>query len=184
MERGYPPDYSHLQRREHHQRGGVQPGRPVPGRAGAATFIWNVATGQRYAAFYDPRDQNDGNVAFSSDGKVLAVADGDGRTYLWDAASGNVIATLDTAVHQLVLADYNLSVAFSPDGKLLATGGSFSHVYLWNVATGKVVGTITDPRQSGFWGVAFSPDGRLVAAANGNGTVWVRVVSQLMGPGG
>jgi len=150
--------------------------------AGATTFIWNVATGQRYAAFYDPRDQNDGNVAFSRDGKVLAVA-GDGKTYLWNVASGNIIATLVTAIHQLVLAAYNLSVAFSPDGKLLATGDSFSHVYLWNVATGKVAGTITDPRQSGFWGVAFSPDGRLVAAANGNGTVWVRVASQLVGPG-
>jgi WD40 repeat protein len=152
--------------------------------AGAATFIWNVATGQRYAALYDPRDQNDLNVAFSPDGKVLAVADGDGKAYLWDVASGNVIATLVIGIHYFNLAAYQRSVAFSPDGKLLATGDSYSHVDLWNVATDKVVGTIIDPRQSGFWGVAFSPDGRLVAAANGNGTVWVRVVSQLVGRGG
>ncbi len=150
--------------------------------AGATTVIWNVATGQRYAAFYDPRDQNDGNVAFSPDGTVLAVADGDDRAYLWDVASGNVIATLVTALHQL--GGVAGTVAFSPDGKLLATGDSFAHVDLWNVATGKVVGTIIDPRQSGFWGVAFSPDGRLVAAANGYGTVWVRVVSQVVGSGG
>ncbi|HTX26666.1 MAG TPA: serine/threonine-protein kinase [Streptosporangiaceae bacterium] len=152
--------------------------------AGLPAIIWNVATGQRYAAFYDPHGQNAGNVAFSPDGKVLAVVDGNERTYLWDVASGNVIATLVVATHPFVLATYNESVAFSPDGKLLATGDSYSHVYLWNVATGKVVGSIIDPRQSGFWGVAFSPDGRLVAAANGDGTVWVRVVSQLVGPGG
>jgi WD40 repeat protein len=151
--------------------------------AGATTCIWNVATGQRYAAFYDPRDQNDANVAFSPDGKVLAVADGNLKAYLWDVASGNVIATLVIGLHNFNLGAYQRSVAFSPDGKLLATGDSYAHVDLWNVATDKVVGTIIDRRQDGFWGVAFSPDGRLIAAANGAGTVWVRVVSQLVRPG-
>jgi WD40 repeat protein len=151
---------------------------------GPTTVIWNVATGQRYAAFYDPRDQNDESPAFSPDGKVLAVANGVNKVYLWDVASGNIIATLVIAVHPFGLGANNRTVAFSPDGKLLATGDSFYHVELWNVATGKVVGTIIDPRQAGFWGVAFSPDGRLVAAANGAGTVWVRVVSQLVRPGG
>ena len=147
--------------------------------AGAPAFLWDVATGQRYAAFYDPTGQDDNDVAFSPDGKVLAAADHNGSTYLWDVASGNVSTILVTPDQFPNVPAYVNWVAFSPDGKLLATADADSHAYLWNVATGKLVGTVTGSSQYEMWGVAFSPDGRLVAAAEGSGTVYVRLVSLL-----
>jgi WD40 repeat protein len=80
-------------------------------------------------------------VAFSPDGRTLAViegiGDGNGTIYLWSIAAGKPDA---------ILADplgYDIdAVAFSPDGKILATGddpdadqsaGTPARTYLWDV---------------------------------------------------
>ncbi|HTX26667.1 MAG TPA: protein kinase [Streptosporangiaceae bacterium] len=140
--------------------------------AGAPAFLWDVATGQRVAALYDPGGYGDDDVAFSPDGKLLAVADHKGITYLWNVATHGLIATLPDSGPN---SQENL-VAFSPDGKLLATANGD----LWNVATRKLAGSIAGPGGWHFASVSFSADGRLVAAADWNGPVFVRVVSQLV----
>jgi WD40 repeat protein len=66
-------------------------------------------------------------VAFSPDGKVLALARADGVAVFWDLATGRKLGTVrarDRALH---------SLAFSPTGVLLATGGADGAVRLWDV---------------------------------------------------
>jgi WD40 repeat protein len=114
-------------------------------------------------------------VAFSPDGKTLAVSDHvireDGQVIdsikLWDVANRKVSATL---LGGRPAADAGtFSVAFSPDGKTLAAAGA--DLTLWDVATGKKTASFKGGRS-----VAFSPDGKTLAALDGEEesevTVW------------
>jgi WD40 repeat protein len=105
---------------------------------------------------------------------MLAVGDGDGRTYLWSLATHKIVATLTdplvvgpsvssapapTAARSVSprssrgpslgpqRAGVN-SVAFSPDGTMLAVGATDSETYLWNLATRKIIATLADPTNS------------------------------------
>ena len=106
-------------------------------------------------------------VAFSPDGKTLAVGDGDGsgRTDLWDLATGRRTATL-TDPRSLGITGRDVSaVAFSPDGKTLATGDLNDRTYLWHTATWHRTAVLVGPGYLGDFvsALAFSPGGRLLA---------------------
>ncbi len=69
------------------------------------------------------------DVAFSPDGKTLALASCEGTVQLWDVANGKLLETLKG--HSSAVS----AVVFSPDGRTLASGGSDQTVRLWNVET-------------------------------------------------
>jgi len=56
----------------------------------------------------------------------MAAGDNNGRTYLWNAATGKPATTLG----ELSNVEIN-SVVFSADGKELATGDQNGSVFLW-----------------------------------------------------
>lgn len=111
-------------------------------------------------------------VAFSPNGVTLAVGDNNGRTYLWDAASEHLTATLtDPVLHKnRTIA----SIAFSPDGHTLAVNASFE-TYLWDFRTRTLIATLHFPRRGGAVAgpVAFSPTGRTLATGGGFGDTYI-----------
>ncbi len=47
-----------------------------------AVFLWNMSNGDRVATLHDPGGYGVTDVAFRSDGKEIAAADGDGYVYI------------------------------------------------------------------------------------------------------
>jgi WD40 repeat protein len=102
------------------------------------------------------RERGSRSVAFSLDGRLLAVGGADDAARVWRLADGKLIETFDEHSGDV------LAVAFSPDGELLATGSADSGVRVWRVATGErrflFVGH-NNPTVA----LAWSPDGRFLA---------------------
>jgi WD40 repeat protein len=98
-------------------------------------------------------------LAFSPDGRILAVSGAGNTVRLWDVATHQPLKTLSGNQGPVY------SLAFSPDGRTLATGSADQTVRLWNVATGQLQITISAPTGGGKL-VAFSPDGHTLAATD------------------
>lgn len=101
------------------------------------------------------------DLAYAPDGHSLAAADRDGLLRIWDAASGELIQTIQA--HQKSAS----GVAYSPDGALLATAGYDAMARLWALPSGEkrgemIGGTFAVPA------IAFTPDGASLAVVNGN----------------
>lgn len=115
-------------------------------------------------------------VAYSHDGRTLAVTAGYGLVKLLDLASGKELPA--PARHK----DWVCSVAFSPDDKLLvAAGGSefrparnggttTGEVKLWDMTTNAERGVFAG-HTSKIFSAAFSPDGQSLATGSADQTV-------------
>lgn len=103
------------------------------------------------------------SVAFSPDGKTLAVGSGvlllSGEASLWDVRTGRLKRLLDG--HQQAVR----GVAFSISGRELATACEDGNVRLWNALSGSLLRTLNDNNRAVF-AVAFSPDGRRLASGS------------------
>jgi WD40 repeat protein len=123
------------------------------------------------------KDEPVNAVAFSPDGKTLAIGSQDGTVRLWNQVTGQATALPLTSKAAAVGA-----VAFSPDGKTLAIGGTdgagAAAVWLWNVTAGQQAGRplFADAAASvaadgsEVTSVAFSPDGKTLAVGTSSPT--------------
>jgi WD40 repeat protein len=144
---------------------------PRPGRA----VLWEARTGKRRATL---AGRVDGvcSVAFSPDGKTLAVAEFPGIIRLWDVPGGRERRTVKAPAWSA------RAIAFSPDGTRLAAGlwtGSKdgvsppgNDVVCWDAATGKPTLTLKGHADA-VVALAFSPDGRRLASGGWDGVVKV-----------
>jgi len=124
------------------------------------------ASNSLIAILGDPHSKTVASIAFSPDGKTIAVGDWNGNTYLWNVSGHSLIATLTGTSANPVF-----SVAFNPDGKTIAVGTN--NTYLWDVSRRSLIATLTDPSSSGIESVAFSPDGKAIAVGDANGGTYL-----------
>jgi WD40 repeat protein len=115
-------------------------------------YLWNLADGRVTATV--PASGDCGPVcpvAFSPDGRLLAVGENDGsgdHVYLWDLTNGRWTATLTDPSGVTSTGGPNgggvVSLAFGRDGTL-AVGDGDGRAYLWDVTTGRLTRTIAPP---------------------------------------
>ncbi|MEM7067063.1 MAG: NACHT domain-containing protein, partial [Cyanobacteria bacterium P01_B01_bin.77] len=104
------------------------------------------------------------SVAFSPDGKLLALGDSKGTVQLWDTLTHRVLMIKQG--HE----NWVYSVAFSPDGLTLASGSYDKTVKLWSVKDQSEIASLQG-HENGVYSVAFSPDGLTLASGSGDKTV-------------
>jgi eukaryotic-like serine/threonine-protein kinase len=138
--------------------------------------LWDIATRRlirTLVAAESSRGSWGSDIAFSPDGRVLAVgrgslagwgsdsnpepADPVDSVWLWDLSTGHERAPLKGAAGPL---------AFSPDGRVLVTTGSDNRsICLWDAVSGSRVAQWVVSERVKYGKGTFSPDGRLFAAA-------------------
>ncbi len=131
--------------------------------------LWDLTTGQESRTIELPPDSYYFlSVAFSPDGKTLAIGCGkdrrSGEVLIWDVARGTTSKTLRGHTWPV------LSVAFSPDGRLLGSGGQDMRLRLWDAESGQELASLAGHRDT-ITCQAFSPDGRTLASGGHDKTI-------------
>jgi eukaryotic-like serine/threonine-protein kinase len=133
--------------------------------------IWNLETRKNTAQFPVARTNGYtmvGALAFSPDGRVLAIGDDEGRVRLVDVGTW----TENIALPGVFLPWGVMTLNYSHDGHFLAAGSAFHdpRIFVWDTKTGKRV-AILEGHQGFIADVSFSPDGKLLASASGDQTI-------------
>lgn len=140
-----------------------------------AVHLLNLSTGARHTATQPDHDGTVRRMAFTPDGRTLAVVDieADGDQFrLLDAATGRTQRTIKLS------AQFLSAFTFSPDGRTLATvSGSRGSVTTWDVRTGRLQDSFRVEGEVA--SLAFSPDARTLAASGPRGVqLWDLAISQ------
>jgi WD40 repeat protein len=117
-------------------------------------------------------------VAFSADGRLVAVRSMNTATYIIETATGKVVQRLGPEPPE-EWRDF-VELAFSPDGKYLATWNDFDHtIVVWDLTASKEWLRIVDKKKHGEVHFAWSPDGRMLAIGTSKVQLWEMATQKL-----
>jgi WD40 repeat protein len=128
--------------------------------------------------FTTPWSRSLNNLAFSPDGQRIVAARNtlrDGSIFvleLWDAATGEKLASLPQGPGATEHSGLISSVAFDPSGRLLVSGSRDHSVRLWDMRTLQCVERLHG-NPSEVWVAAFTADGQGIISGAKDGTVRV-----------
>ncbi|HEX4613098.1 MAG TPA: sigma-70 family RNA polymerase sigma factor, partial [Urbifossiella sp.] len=162
--------------------------RPVGGVArltrDAATFakvekerewvvLGDTATGRvsHRLAVSTAADGNENGLAFSPDGRRLAVVHDRREVQVWDAAAGAKTAAFPLPEGAVVKGDPLYTVGFSADGEAVMFGTSTGVVHRWRVGTGAELPALRVPHGRKVCLMYPTADGRTVVTADASGAV-------------
>jgi WD40 repeat protein len=136
-------------------------GKEIASAGPGAVIFWDPETGKEIRRFTPGGNRGYSGLAFSPDGKILALAGYDGNVYICESATGKELQRF------LGGADtYIMSVAFSPNGKAVVAGGSWKvALRVWELETGKEAVKLELQEKANFQSVAYGPLGKTIAAA-------------------
>jgi WD40 repeat protein/serine/threonine protein kinase len=143
--------------------------------------LWDAATGKQTLTIHPRRPNKMGlagpsAVAFSPEGKRIAIACKEGFVQLFDAATGQPVG--EALLHKSRVE----VVRFDPRGELLLTGTQDGMAVLWHAATGQVDKSPFH-HQGKVATVAFSPNGRLAltGSVDKSARLWDTVAGRPVG---
>lgn len=122
-----------------------------------AVRLWDAITGRELAKLTGKGKQVTG-LAFSPDGKHIAMGDGSGTIKIWRLESGQLLNEFDESV-----AGWIFGLAFSRDGRKLAAALRDGSIRVWDVVAGQRIATLIG-HGARARSVAFSPDGKRLAS--------------------
>jgi WD40 repeat protein len=102
-------------------------------------------------------------IAWSKDGKTLAIANTLNKVFLVDTLTVK-------AQHTLAHADKVECLSFAPDGKTLAAAGKYKAIYLWDASTGQEIRRL-EGHLANIKAISWSPDGKTLASASADWSV-------------
>jgi WD40 repeat protein len=136
---------------------------------GGSMILWDT---QRQQPIGEPLIKGPGGsgvtiMAFSPDGRILALGDYDGSVILWDTQRQQAIGEPLRGPGLWVT-----NIAFSPNGRMLA-GAMGGSMILWDTQRQQPIGEplIKGPGGSVVTSIAFSPDSRMLASGDDHGSV-------------
>jgi WD40 repeat protein len=137
---------------------------------GRGVALWDVAAGKVLRTFEEGANAVTA-VAISPDGTRIAAGSNEGRTRVWDAATGDLLHTFDVPWSwrwkRAMISTWRnpiTALAFSADGRHLVDGrhgfdDDLKRMRLWDVKSGRSLRTF-DFHPGGYRSIAIAPDNR------------------------
>ncbi|HEU4414727.1 MAG TPA: hypothetical protein VFT65_08075, partial [Candidatus Angelobacter sp.] len=128
--------------------------------------VWDSRDGHLLITLGHPDTVND--VEFSPDGQqILTRNRDDGKAWIWNAANGSMLATLQDPSSNIRTA------RFSPDGRSIITANKENEVRIWNSSDGTLMGSLQG-HTANVWDARFSEDSQHIVTASLDSTarVW------------